>query len=132
MTKAATDVGDIFSLHFQCSSDDGTTWNDRAVFPNILGNIAPTPTATAPITRRMVISQIRDIASTDSSYTPSGSADGVALTGGQRIDGPFPPISRESGVRKANWRWSIVQTDANANADFRGTLNVYAVSEYER
>ena len=132
VTKADTDFADTLDVKFQDTSDR-LVWNTRARFTTITGDLPPT-TAT-PLVKRLSVQQLVDLAATEESYTPSGSLDGSEPSAGSVINGPFPGIFRgqignAQGVgRKPNWRFSLVITDADNDADFEGTLRVFAVTE---
>lgn len=117
LTTADTAAGDKLSVKLQCSYD-GIGWHDRAVFADLLGTLSPS--ATAPVYRELRLTQLKDPAQTaaEEAVTPSGSADGAALTAGTVLDGPFPGKRRDSTGRGASWR--LVFTITN------GTTPVFA------
>ena len=112
LNKAQTDATDTLRIRFQDTSDN-LTWNTRARFPDIMGNIVGNsslpPSVTAPITRRMVIQQVNDLAATEKSYKPSGSADDGDLTAGSTLGGPFPGKIYDYSIAKRvpSFRWAF-------------------------
>ena len=132
VTKADLDFADNLDVKFQ-DTIDRLKWHTRARFPLITGEL--TPSASAPIYRRLALQQIVDLAATEESYTPSGSIENVEPASGSVINGPFPGIFRgqvgnAQGVfRQPSWRFSIVVTDSDSDGVFEGTLRVFAVTE---
>lgn len=122
VTKADTDAADVLDVALQ-ETRDGVTWHDRARFANVTGDL--TASATAPEVRRLVVQQFGSFADGEEELEPSGSAGGTRLTAGTVLNGPFPPLLRTGGTRQSSFRLYIEVTDADNDADFEGTIDVY-------
>jgi hypothetical protein len=130
VTKADTDAADELHIRLQ-ETTDRVVWNTRARLTKFTGD--QSPSVTAPEYQRATLNQFVDLASTEEAYEPSGSAGATDLAEGSVLNGPFPGIYRDATARKRmpNWRFTVtVSGDANTNADFEGSLKLWAVSLY--
>lgn len=128
ITVANTDATDTLDVYIE-ETVDNVTWNQRGRFEQITGDMSPT--TTAPEVRRLVISALPPLDTTEESYETTGSTGGTSLSAGTVRNGPFLPPYRgdASNAPQASYRARLVVTDADNNADFEGTLTVFAVSE---
>ena len=125
LTTVDTDAADSLDVKLQDTSD-GTVWNTRCRFPLITGDQSPTEAM------RMVIQNHVMIASTEESYRNTGAALGVEIAAGAVVNGPFPPPVRNSDGRSTAWRLQFVRVDADSDADWVGTVTIWALSDYSR
>lgn len=118
-----TDAGDTLNVKLQ-DTNDGTTWNTRARFPQFTGNQSPTE-----VWRQHILNSI-PITTDDSSQEPTGSAGATELLAGLVLNGPFPGLLRTTaGGRLPSWRVQFVAVDADSDASWIGTLTISVTSE---
>jgi len=121
ITAAATAVGDILSVSLE-DTIDGTYWNTRIRFEDLLGNM------TEPEIRRATIHSVgADIASTEEYYETTDSTGATEIAKGSVVNGPFPGICRTASGPAASWRLVYDVTSASSPS-FTGTCKVIATS----
>jgi hypothetical protein len=123
ITKAAEDAADTLNIRLQESPDGGVTWNTRARLAEITGDMSPS--TSAPETREAMVQQFGALADAEEALEPSGSAGGTDLSAGTVRNGHLSPPSRTGGVRTSAWRLQVVVVDADDDAEFEGTLEVF-------
>lgn len=126
LTKADTDAGDLLDVYFE-ERTNTLTWNQRGRFEQVIGTASPT--TSAPEERTIVISADVNLDTTEESYEDTGSLGGTSLSAGTVRNGPFMGKLYSGGAPVATHRVRIEVTDANANADFEGTITFYSVTE---
>lgn len=120
VTDAQVAAGDILSIRLE-DTFDGTKWNERIRFTNVLGN------ATEPIIMRATVNQGLTLNSTEEMLVTSGSASGSGLTAGTVQNGPFPPLLKTSAGPQPTFRINYTVTSASAPS-FTGTIKINALS----
>lgn len=125
VTKADTDVADTLNVYLQ-DRRTGGTWNDRAALTTITGDLSPS--VTAPEVYNANIQKFGTLSDDEEESELSGSAGASRLTAGTVRNGPFPGLYRVAGYDgpRASWRIQLVVVDADNDADFEGTVTVYA------
>lgn len=125
----AAEAGDTLDIYLQEADDDVTpTWDDRIHMPQFIGSM--TVSAAAPERRIVRFTCFGAAVSTsDSSYEPSGSAGAAHIAAGAWITGPLKGRRRTSLGSQARHRFRFEQVDANANAAFAGTVNLWIDSD---
>ena len=122
VTTAATAAGDILNVSLE-DTIDGSNWNTRIRFDDLLGNM------TEPEIRRATISQTVDLASTEEMYETTGSTSATETPEGSVVNGPFPGICRLSTGPTPAWRIVYEVTSATA-PEFTGTTTLLATTRY--
>lgn len=122
VTDAQLAAGDILSLTLE-DTFDGSKWNQRIKFANVLGN------ATEPIIQRATVNQGPVLNSTEEVLVTSGSASGSALTASTVQNGPFPGILKTSAGPQPTFRLNYTVTSVSAPS-FTGTVKINALSRY--
>jgi hypothetical protein len=120
VTDAQVAAGDILSVRIE-DTFDGTKWNERVRFANVLGNI------TEPMIQRATVNQGPVLNSTEEVLTTSGSASGSGLTAGTVQNGPFPNQLRTSAGPQPTFRINYTVTSASAPS-FTGTIKINTLS----
>lgn len=131
LTTAATDAGDTLDIRFQETPDDGVTWDTRARFDQFLGTA--TVSAAAPERRILLIHARTWVTQGESAYEPSGSAGASEIAAGTVLNGPFyAALAKGSAslpgqqIHGNRYRINIRVVDANSNANFAGTIRIWA------
>lgn len=122
VTAVAEDDTDLLAVRVQSLAQNGVTWNTRAYFPVIAGDL----TIDDPEVRIMNVQNRVVIDSIEESYEATGSEGAVDLSPGQVRNGPFPAKYRTTAGWQPNWRvvWDV--TDGSGNAAFTATLHLIA------
>jgi hypothetical protein len=121
ITAALTDSADTISAKLQFTRD-GSIWHTAAHTDTVVGNA--TVSSTAPEIRRVVLSNRVALPAPGQAYEPGGSAGATDLVAGSVRDQPFPGKVFLSGVWVPSWRVVLVQTDADNDATFTGTITL--------
>lgn len=131
ITGASLDHLDTLDTYFQTTFDDPTLstaiWDTRIRPLTVFGDDG----TTAPgYGQAYAVSQDVDLQSSERGYTLTGSGAGTPgqaeLNPGTVRDGPFPPRFRNANGPQSNWRIQMVVVDADADANFTGTVEVLA------
>jgi hypothetical protein len=120
ITAAGTAAGDILNVSLE-DTVDGSNWNTRIRFDDLLGNM------TEPEIRRATIHQSGDLASTEEMYELTSSTGASEIAEGSVVNGPFPGICRTSAGPTPSWRLVYEVTSASA-PEFTGVVTLLATS----
>jgi ribosomal protein L31 len=120
ITAAGAAAGDILNVSLE-DTVDGSNWNTRIRFDDLLGNM------TEPEIRRASIIQIVSLASTEEMYETTGSTGATETPEGSVVNGPFPGICRTSSGITPAWRIVYEVTSASAPS-FTGTATLIATT----
>ena len=121
LSKAITDTADTFDVYLQCRGPDGK-WEDRIHFSQLLGDLSPT--VADPEILVATLQQFGTLGDDEEESEPSGSAGGSRLSAGSVRNGAFPGRYHDGTAPAASWRVQLVVVDADADADFEGTIYV--------
>lgn len=126
---AGGDVGDTLNIYLQ-ESGEGLVpiWSDRIAVHQF--NAAMTVSAAAPEVRELSI-DCDNVAGGEAIYEPSGSAGATRLVAPNVINGKLKPPRRIAGVngKQSRHRLSFEAVDADSDAVFAGTIEIYIDSE---
>lgn len=130
LTTVGTDGVDKLDVKIQSASTDANgnrVWTTRGRFPLVSG------TDTTPRHFILNIEQAVAINQTEQSYQVTTDSGVTEINSGTVINGPFPGKSRKTGFvpagssnQQASWRVLYGATDANSNANWVGSLTIWA------
>lgn len=127
LTTTDTDSVDTCAIILQ-STWDNVNWDDRLRLLNFTGDMSAS--SLAPEQGVGAVQQFQPLVTTEEVLEPTGSAGAAGLVAGTVRNGPFPPNFRDATGRHSAWRLKIVVTDADSDASFIGTIQVYATMSY--
>lgn len=129
LTTIATDVVDTLDVRLQ-DTRSGVSWNTRARWTQVLGNTSAS--ASAPYRERLALQNRITITTSERAYVEAGAGDSGEIPAGSTRNGPFLGVRRDPGTSGGGpgltntWRLLFTVVDANANANFVGTVTIWA------
>lgn len=127
LTTTDTDALDTCSLRLEVTADPVTpVWDTRVRLEDFTGTMSAS--ATAPETLRGACRNSDYVSSVDSEYEETGSASATELTAGAVRHGPFYPPVHSGTVNLPTARIKCVLTDADNDASFIGTVQLWGVT----
>lgn len=124
-----TDAIDTCVIRLQTSADPVTgIWNDRICLESFTGDMSAS--STAPETKQATVFNSDVLASVEREFEESGSLGGASLAAGAVQNGAFFPsiYNPATDARMATCRLRIAITDADSDASFIGTIDVWGLT----